>query len=275
MEVKCLQCGKKQSVIPARAKTYKFCSYKCRGEWRKENFTGEANPNWKGGTRFKECQYCGKEFTNPIRKTFLKMKFCSKPCADKGGIRYKGKDNPNYRENVRRRNRCGSHRKWANAVISRDKATCQRCGATDTELHAHHVKSYKDHPELRFDVSNGLTLCCDCHWNEHSARNVNGVNSGKLLTGNAEDNPEPILNGNIRTGVTTRGRVYRRWEGHCFECGEFISRRPIDVIGKAAVFCNITCRGKWTSKWKTGKPKTYRYDGNSSTSAPHESDDIV
>jgi 5-methylcytosine-specific restriction endonuclease McrA len=32
-----------------------------------------------------------------------------------------------------------------NAVIGRDEGKCQHCGETDVELHAPHIKSYKDH----------------------------------------------------------------------------------------------------------------------------------
>lgn len=28
---------------------------------------------------------------------------------------------------------------------------------------ADHIKSFKDHPELRTDLQNGRTLCVDCH----------------------------------------------------------------------------------------------------------------
>lgn len=251
MEMSCVQCGKTKNIIPARAKTFKFCSYACAGEWRKQNYSGKANPNWKGGVGVKECQYCGAEFTHPVKTTFEKMKFCSKPCADKGGFRYSGEDHPNYRKDARRKNRGGSHHKWVNAVISRDNATCQQCGAKDVELHAHHIKSYKDHPDLRFDLSNGLTLCFRCHWDVHSAGNENGVNSGKLSAGNAGDNPEPSQGGNILEGVTTRGRACRRWHGTCKECQAFISKRLSDVKGKKNLFCSKSCAAKFNRNWKS------------------------
>lgn len=233
--------------------------------------TGKDHPTWKGGERSKICKECGKVFeigNRPIT-SFKNRKFCSKACADKGGFRYSGKDHPNYREDARRKNRGGSHHKWVNAIVSRDKATCQHCGATGVELHAHHIKSYKDFPDLRFDVDNGITLCFKCHWNLHAALNEKTVNSVDPRPDNAEGNTEPSLRGNVLEGVTTRGRASRRWVGQCSWCNAVISKRLSDTKGKAALFCNGSCRSKWIRK------KTHAKAVTSSKSAVRESEDIV
>lgn len=62
------------------------------------------------------------------------------------------------------------HIAWSSMVRLRDKK-CTQCGSTH-ELHAHHIKSYKDYPELRFDVNNGVTLCGNCHrkWHKEHGR---------------------------------------------------------------------------------------------------------
>jgi hypothetical protein len=52
---------------------------------------------------------------------------------------------------------------WRKAVFARDKYTCQKCGARNCYLQAHHIKQFAYHPELRFEVSNGQTLCKPCH----------------------------------------------------------------------------------------------------------------
>jgi 5-methylcytosine-specific restriction endonuclease McrA len=274
--VQCIQCGVMFNVVPARLSTAKFCSYACRGAWRKVNYRGDANPRWTGGVREKHCQRCGVAFRqNPTEaiSTFAKRKFCTKACADVGGFRYSGKDHPNYREEARRRNRGQHHHKWVNAVISRDKATCQHCGAVGVELHAHHIKSFRDHPELRFDVSNGITLCYKCHWAVHTALDEKAVNSGNIPPGNAEDNPEPSLRGNLLEGVTTRGRAYRRWVGPCVFCGNTVSRRLSDVKGRKAIFCNHSCAMKFTQA-RLRKERDAN-GSNASTSAAPERDEIV
>jgi len=53
------------------------------------------------------------------------------------------------------------YRKWRVAVIRRDKS-CLLCKSTKSR-NAHHVENGSYHPEGRFDVDNGVTLCRACH----------------------------------------------------------------------------------------------------------------
>lgn len=54
---------------------------------------------------------------------------------------------------------------WSNLVKHRDQK-CTNCGNIN-DLHAHHIKPFRDFPELRYDVNNGITLCGICHRNHH------------------------------------------------------------------------------------------------------------
>lgn len=56
---------------------------------------------------------------------------------------------------------------FSRRVFERDKFKCQDCDKTKVRIHAHHIKSWIDYPKLRFAVSNGVTLCHDCHWDRH------------------------------------------------------------------------------------------------------------
>lgn len=52
---------------------------------------------------------------------------------------------------------------WRVAVFIRDDYTCRGCGVRGGWLEADHVKSWAEYPALRWDVSNGRTLCRPCH----------------------------------------------------------------------------------------------------------------
>ena len=56
---------------------------------------------------------------------------------------------------------------WRSKVFERDRYTCQHCNQIGGELNAHHIKTFAEYPELRFEPSNGITLCKPCHINEH------------------------------------------------------------------------------------------------------------
>ena len=55
---------------------------------------------------------------------------------------------------------------WREAVLAGDDWTCQVCGHLDTtgqSLQAHHVENWRRQIHKRYLVSNGVTLCKDCH----------------------------------------------------------------------------------------------------------------
>lgn len=98
------------------------------------------------------CEWCKKDFR---QRGGHYTKYCSKSC------RYDALKVPN------KDNRRGyKYKKWITSVYQRDNYTCQNCGAIGM-IHAHHIKQWKDYQELRYEVSNGVTLCQDCHSIEH------------------------------------------------------------------------------------------------------------
>ena len=58
------------------------------------------------------------------------------------------------------------HLKWAGAIKSRDGKSCFLC-EHPSKLAAHHLYSYHAHPELRVELTNGITLCDQCHKEFH------------------------------------------------------------------------------------------------------------
>ena len=60
---------------------------------------------------------------------------------------------------------------WRSAVLARDGYICQDCHRlcrkSEKGLAAHHLKPYATHADLRYVVSNGITLCRQCHMTRH------------------------------------------------------------------------------------------------------------
>ena len=57
---------------------------------------------------------------------------------------------------------------WRLKVFTKDSFTCVVCGDNrGGNLNAHHKLSWKDYPEYRFDINNGITLCKKCHIKVH------------------------------------------------------------------------------------------------------------
>lgn len=52
---------------------------------------------------------------------------------------------------------------WRHRVFRRDRFTCQLCGQKGGYIEPHHILRKHDHPELTFNVKNGITLCGKCH----------------------------------------------------------------------------------------------------------------
>lgn len=65
-----------------------------------------------------------------------------------------------YRRDVR-------YKKWRTSVFERDSYTCQHCGKLGGALEAHHIRSFLTWESLRYETSNGITLCRDCHLKAH------------------------------------------------------------------------------------------------------------
>jgi NUMOD3 motif/HNH endonuclease len=59
-------------------------------------------------------------------------------------------------------------KEWRHLVFERDKYTCQHCkDSQGGNLNAHHIIQIKDNPDLATVLSNGITLCVDCHRKVH------------------------------------------------------------------------------------------------------------
>lgn len=114
------------------------------------------------------CKICGNAiFTQPAQLKYRTRSTCSKICRTKlAKIKVeKRRIELGYtKHQIDRLARYSTEaKKWRKEVFVRDDYTCQLCGIRGTYLEADHIKPWAFFPELRFDLSNGRTLCRFCH----------------------------------------------------------------------------------------------------------------
>ena len=67
------------------------------------------------------------------------------------------------------------YKKWKLNVYKQNNYICKLCCKTNCKLNAHHIKSAKDFPELRYDITNGICLCVKCHKDIHHKNRLNQI----------------------------------------------------------------------------------------------------
>lgn len=60
---------------------------------------------------------------------------------------------------------------WRRAVLRRDGRKCVLCGRADW-LNVHHIVRWIDSDALRYEPTNGVTLCIPCHCKHHGPDNA-------------------------------------------------------------------------------------------------------
>lgn len=94
-----------------------------------------------------------------------------------------GKNHPNWKggitpERIKAIN-SEPYRNWRKKIFERDNYICQICGQKKDWIEANHIKTFANYPLLRFEVSNGITLCKSCHrFIIHKERNYEWLFNG-------------------------------------------------------------------------------------------------
>jgi hypothetical protein len=60
---------------------------------------------------------------------------------------------------------------WRNSVFKRDDYTCVMCGIRGLKMNADHIIPWSKSDKLRYEISNGRTVCLNCHRNIHRKLN--------------------------------------------------------------------------------------------------------
>lgn len=77
------------------------------------------------------------------------------------------------------------YKEWIRKVFERDNYTCQCCGKRGGDLNAHHLYNFSEYVDLRYEVSNGITFCKQCHL-------INYPNSFHSIYGERNNTPEQV-----------------------------------------------------------------------------------
>jgi len=160
---KCIVCGKEFRAVKdfigkdGYNRKQKYCSKECWSKRGKEEYRNR-------------CEYCGKVFVSYGKAV---RKYCSRECSFKDKVGVKAGNYKDGKSLEREKARLGYQlAKWRKEVYKRDNYTCQNCGSK-RHLNAHHILSWADNKEKRFIISNGVTLCEECHGKIHGKNFAN------------------------------------------------------------------------------------------------------
>jgi hypothetical protein len=161
----CAMCGKlfekKIDCSKFSWEIRKYCSRECSHKMMSINNKGI-------------CSNTGRTHIKKGQRLSPNTEFGKKPSYWKGkeNPHFAGANNPNWKGGI-----TPEHLKirWSqkskifrDEIFKRDNYTCQHCNRKRKEgdrviLNIHHIKSFSTHKELRFDESNVITLCIECH----------------------------------------------------------------------------------------------------------------
>lgn len=164
----CLTCGKEFEVYKSLDRT-KYCSRECYHRsndckikkgfipWNKG--TNGLIVAWNKGIKMSEEQKRKMSESHkgiPNKSKGKKRPHCSGEnhwnwIEDRTQIKkyWTDRNNPEYKQ-------------WRRKILERDNYQCKVCGEKYTKEHklvVHHILSWKDYQEERYNINNGITLC--------------------------------------------------------------------------------------------------------------------
>jgi len=124
-------------------------------------------------TKSQLCRSCSKKGKIPWNKGlkgFMAGRIVSLKTREKQSVSQSGNKNHNWKGGKTSPSQVKGYKyqNWKQEVTSRDNSTCTICNKFCMYPIAHHVFHAHEYPELIYDVSNGKTLCYDCHMIIHN-----------------------------------------------------------------------------------------------------------
>ena len=183
MDKQCKTCGKlftkKVNVSKKKWETMMYCSLSCINSGRPSHNKGvpmsEERKEYYRRLFNGRCTNTGRTHIKQGQRLSPETEFKKGMVSPLKGIpnpRFQGANNPNWKGGITPEHlkiRWSTEMKnWRKQIFERDNYTCQLCGKHGGNLNADHIKSFAKYPDLRFDLSNGRTLCVPCHRNTDS-----------------------------------------------------------------------------------------------------------
>lgn len=142
--ITCLNCQKVFYVPKHKLSTRKYCGLKCKQSHLK------TDP-WKNKEVRSHSQEAREKISKHQRENPRRAELAYNWKGGTGSERHKAMGKIEYKE-------------WRNAVFKRDDYTCQICLVRGFDVNADHIEKWSERPDLRYEVSNGRTLCRACHY---------------------------------------------------------------------------------------------------------------
>lgn len=154
--IKCDNCDVEFKIYVTwlnRPRTSNCCSRKCAAELKQKK-------------KAIICETCGVSFVGKSHQS--ERKYCSRRCFQ---ISKSGENSHFFIRDKKPDVRLlgdSNLKRWKKLVKERDGFRCVKCGEDEARmLQAHHIVPVSENKELIFDVDNGITLCLNCHAEEH------------------------------------------------------------------------------------------------------------
>lgn len=211
---KCQFCGAQFSDSSKR-----FCNHSCAAQWSVQN----SDHLLKNLESARASENYGPQ---RIVKIVQKVKGVPRPSI-------RGANHPSYKGTRTERRTAmeqTEYKLWRATVFKRDNYTCVLCYQHFDRMEAHHIYPWATYSELRYEVSNGVTLCSDCH---------------DAIRGNHADFAERFAQ-YVRTAAPVfltpqESERFLPFFIACSYCGKELRRKPC-FRSKRWHFCDNRCR---------------------------------